>query len=203
MEATGREGRLRRAAKWAFWIFVSAFVVQSIHVFEHVVQLHQLIWLADPEPLGLFGHLFNNAVWVHFAYNISLGATLLVVFAIWRANPGIWQPSPAGARWFTGLILFQGVYHVIEHVIQLYQHYTYSMPIPPGWIGKQTFGTGRTIPNIVSHFDINAVALILMAIVLWHFRPRPEPYAAASAARAPEAATAPRGERARVRADEA
>lgn len=154
--------RLDLAANGAYWAFLSLLVVQVVHMLEHTAQVHQY-FLGNPEGRGFFGAWFDF-VWVHFAFNVGVFLLILAAWLMWKAYPSGWQTSRRGARWFAALLVFQG-YHAAEHVVQAIQYYAYGMASPPGVIG-------RFLPNVIAHFDLNLVLLMLLATVAVTLRPR-------------------------------
>ena len=64
-----------------FWFFVGVVVVQSVHMFEHVLQLIQVtVWnVPDDEALGLLGYalqLQGTEEWLHLFFNLALLTSL-------------------------------------------------------------------------------------------------------------------------------
>ena len=68
-----------------FTLLALAFAVQTAHHAEHVTQLIQIYALGfkPPEAHGLLGSVFDFE-WVHFLYNLSLEAILVMLWLGYR-----------------------------------------------------------------------------------------------------------------------
>ena len=126
----------------------AALIVQSAHMVEHVAQVIQKFILRQPESHGLLGAIFDFE-WVHFVYNTSLEVTLVLIF-IWcrRASAHQLPRSLRAAVWLQG-------YHVVEHVVKMFQYYVGGVEAPKGILGF-------VFPVIWLHFWINLIVLVLI-----------------------------------------
>lgn len=133
-------------------VFLTALVVQSLHMVEHVAQVVQKFILGSPHAHGFLGAL--DLEWVHLLYNVALFAPMYAIL-LWG-----WQHLKRLEidRVFVGLGLFQG-YHLIEHVTKVVQHIERGVQGTPGILG-------HLIPVIWLHFWIN---FIIVAILFWAF----------------------------------
>lgn len=138
-------------------VCLGSLLVQSFHMVEHVLQiLQKYYWMVPPH--GLLGETFDRE-WVHMAYNSTLEATLLVMllgYGLWSS--GALAKFPGGRKWglytFWALVTFQG-YHVVEHIVKMYQYISTGRPDTPGLLGQ-------FFPPILVHFTINLAVLALM-----------------------------------------
>ncbi len=138
-------------------VCLGSLLVQSFHMVEHVAQILQKFVYHLPAH-GLLGEALDRE-WVHMAYNGTLEATLLATLL----GYGLWSRSalaafPRGRTWglyaFWSVVAFQG-YHVVEHVVKMYQYITTGRPDTPGFLGQ-------ILPIIWVHFTINLAVLVLM-----------------------------------------
>jgi len=152
-------------------LFSAVVVVMAGHEGEHVAQLGQKHALGATCPndcRGLLGFAFDLE-WVHFAYNTSILAVLVALYAwgrLWR-GPRTWGWSALSAG-----IAVQG-YHVIEHTQKLLQ-----------WLANgHRAGTpgilGHHAPLVELHFALNTLVFALVVAgylglgchrVLWRSR---------------------------------
>jgi uncharacterized membrane protein len=145
----------------AYWLFVMALIIQIPHLLEHASQLHQF-FLGMKMPQGLVGAHFDF-VWVHFAYNLLFFATVAGMYLVWRRDPKGWRVHTWGGRLLLAAVVWQG-YHMVEHSLQMMQ-YMNGIQRPPGLLGG-------LLPNIILHFDLNLVALLLVVFAAFGLRPR-------------------------------
>ncbi len=160
-------GRLRAeaAVNGAFWFFAALFGVQTVHMIEHAAQVHQH-FMGVAEPRGFFGAWFDF-VWVHFVFNVGIFLAIVVIWRWWSSGGAGWQDGPRGRTWFLALVIFQG-YHAGEHVLQMIQYYALGADPPTGLIGM-------VVPNVIAHFDLNLILMVLLAAVAITLRPRHMP----------------------------
>jgi len=153
--------------RWLFVFLVLAFLVQTAHHTEHVTQLIQIYALGfkPPEAHGLLGSVFDFE-WVHFLYNLSLEAILVMLWLGYRRA----LKNQMGLSLLAGLALFQG-YHSIEHIVKLYQYllvpfYQLGIRPTPGFL---PLATGW--PIFIVHFWLNMIVWTWMALAVWTLRP--------------------------------
>lgn len=131
---------------------ITVLFVQSFHMIEHVAQVLQKFVLGQPEAHGLLGTIFDFE-WVHFVYNTSLEIALLLVFIWCRRAMALRVP-----RSLRGVVWFQG-YHVVEHVVRMFQYYIGGVTSPKGILGF-------VFPVIWLHFWINLIILALIVVLI-------------------------------------
>lgn len=131
---------------------ITVLIVQSFHMIEHVAQVLQKFLLGQPEAHGLLGTIFDFE-WVHLIYNTSLEVALVLVF-IWcrRATAHRVPRSLRAVVWFQG-------YHVIEHVVKMFQYYADGVTAPKGVLGF-------VVPTIWLHFWFNLIVLALIVVLI-------------------------------------
>ncbi len=138
-----------RYAKFTSVGFVSLLMIQSAHMVEHVAQVIQKYGLGIANPHGLLGAIFDFE-WVHFLYNTSLEVGLILVL-IWCGR-ATGQPASLALR---TVVWLQG-YHVVEHVVKMYQYYIIGVTGPTKGI------LGNVFPVIWVHFWLNLMVLSLV-----------------------------------------
>lgn len=131
-----------------FWLG-AMLIVQTAHMVEHVAQVTQKFILHMPKAQGLLGSVFDLEH-VHFSYNTSLWIPLFLAL-LWYRRSG--APIPFV---FKGLVWFQG-YHVLEHIVKMYQYYALGITVGPKGI------LGYIFPLIWLHFWLNLIVLVLLA----------------------------------------
>jgi len=137
-------------------LFIAVIVVQGIHVVEHVIQLIQVFVLGipDEEALGILGYIiqFNGTEeWLHFAFNVTYLAALLVLLGPVRDLVPYAVP-----RWAFALFAF-GVgleaWHNVEHAV-IISNVIRNGGCPCPGIGDVVLA----IPDKVLHFFYNLIA---------------------------------------------
>lgn len=132
---------------------LALLVVQSVHMFEHVAQVIQKFALGYVQAHGLLGSLFDFE-WVHFVFNVSLEAAIVLLFFWCRQGDPRRAPfALVGGMWFQG-------YHALEHVVKLYQYYALGIAEAPRGI------LGYVFPLIWLHFFLNLVTLLFI-VGMW------------------------------------
>lgn len=124
-------------------------IIQSAHMVEHVAQVVQKFVLHLPNAQGLLGSVFDLE-WVHFIYNAGIWVPLVLGY-VWYRRAG--APMPFALR---AIVWFQG-YHVVEHIVKMYQYYAMGITIGPKGI------LGYVFPLIWLHFWLNLIVLVLLA----------------------------------------
>jgi hypothetical protein len=142
-------GASQRYAQLAATGAAAILLIQAAHMVEHVAQVTQKFVLHMPAAHGLLGSIFDLE-WVHFVYNTVLYGAFLVIY-VWhrRATRGPITFALRGVLWLQG-------YHVIEHVVKMYQYYALGITVGPKGI------LGFFIPLIWLHFFLNLLVLILI-----------------------------------------
>ena len=131
---------------------IATLTVQSVHMLEHVAQVLQKFVLRQPEAHGLLGAIFDFE-WVHFVFNTSLEVTLVLIFIWCRRSAGHRLPLSLRA-----VVWLQG-YHVVEHVVRMFQYYVGDIAAPKGILGF-------VFPVIWLHFSINMIVLALIVVLI-------------------------------------
>lgn len=124
--------------------------IQSAHMMEHIAQVIQKFVLHLPKAQGLLGSIFDLEH-IHFIYNTGLWIPLVIGF-VWYRRSG--APMPFALR---AIVWFQG-YHVIEHIVKMYQYYGLGITVGPKGI------LGYIFPLIWLHFWLNFIVLALLAV---------------------------------------
>jgi hypothetical protein len=149
-----------------FWFFVGVVVVQSVHMFEHVLQLIQVtVWnVPDDEALGLLGYVFQlqgTEEWLHLFFNLALLTSLwLLLGPIRAASPSIVP------RWAYLVYVFAAVvletWHEVEHLVIISRVLVNDGCPCPG-IGDAALG----VTDTVLHFIYNAVVTSAILMPFW------------------------------------
>lgn len=134
-------------------IFVTAVIVQSLHMVEHIGQVTQKFVLHSDRAHGFIGRL--DLEWVHLLYNTALLAPLYVLL-LWGSTH---LRRHRAFNVFLAVVLLQG-YHLVEHVTKVVQHIETGTQGTPGILG-------HVIPVIWLHFLFNLIVLALLLIPFW------------------------------------
>jgi hypothetical protein len=151
---------------WPFWFFVGVVVVQSVHMFEHVLQLIQVtVWnVPDDEALGLLGYVLQlqgTEEWLHLFFNLALLTSLWVLLGPIRAASPSMVP-----RWAYLVYVFAAVgletWHQVEHLVIISRALlNHGCPCPG--IGDAALG----VTDTVLHFIYNAVVTSAILVPFW------------------------------------
>ncbi len=137
--------------------FVAVVIVQGAHIVEHVAQVIQKFLLGFSQAHGLLGAAFDFE-WVHFLYNTALEAALIFIL-LWCRRATGHQASPA----LQVVVWLQG-YHVVEHVVKMYQYYMLGVPS-----GATKGILGFVLPVIWVHFWLNLIVLALIVLARYAY----------------------------------
>lgn len=149
-----------------FWFLVGVFAVQSVHMFEHVLQLIQVTaWnVPDDEALGLLGYVFQlqgTEEWLHLFFNLALLSSLwLLVGPIRAASPSI-VPVWGCLVYLVGAVGLE-TWHQVEHLVIIFRVIANDGCPCPG-IGDAALGVSDT----VLHFIYNGVVYAAMLVPFW------------------------------------
>src|SRR4029450_11359517 len=104
-----------------FWFFVGVAVVQSVHMFEHVLQLIQItVWeVPDDEALGLLGYVFQlqgTEEWLDLFFNLALLTSLWILPGPIRASSPSIVPRWAYLVYVIGAVGLE-TWHEVEHLV--------------------------------------------------------------------------------------
>ncbi len=137
--------------------FAAVIIIQGAHMVEHVAQVIQKFLLGFEKAQGLLGSAFDFE-WVHFLYNTSLEAALILILVWCRRATG--HPASLALQ---AVVWLQG-YHVIEHVVKMYQYYVLGVPS-----GTTKGILGFILPVIWVHFWLNLIVLILIVLARYGY----------------------------------
>jgi hypothetical protein len=149
-----------------FWFFVAVVVVQSVHMFEHVLQLIQVtVWhVPDDEALGLLGYVFQlqgTEEWLHLFFNLALLTCLYILLGpIRAANPSI-VPRWAYLVFLIGAVGLE-TWHEVEHLV-IISRVLLNHGCPCPGIGDAALG----VTDTVLHFIYNAVVTSAILVPFW------------------------------------
>lgn len=168
----GSKGRTAEATsafygRLFFPFFVAVVAIQSVHMFEHVVQVAQVYLLGVPDnnALGLLGYViqFNDTEeWLHLAFN---GAFLLSLYALALPMrglvPGVLPPAAFGV-FLAGAVGLES-WHVVEHLV-IISNVIRNDGCPCPGIGDAALG----VTDTQLHFVYNAVAYAALVVPFRH-----------------------------------
>ncbi|MEM0445236.1 MAG: hypothetical protein QXY54_04655 [Nitrososphaerota archaeon] len=138
---------------------LTAFVAQTLHMFEHSVQMYQHVVLGLPTKLSNGLLFFLDLEWNHFFFNTIYLLLLSIVLARMRVWESLgWHDSKLLPTLFLGGFLIQS-YHVVEHTARLYEFLTTGCTPCTGIIGG--------FFNMVHlHFFLNLAAYLPLTLLL-------------------------------------
>jgi hypothetical protein len=135
-------------------VFLVAISLQSFHMLEHIVQLHQhaILGWSIKDSSGLFAAL--NLEEIHWIYNVAYLILLAIVFK--KCSFQKIQNRPDFHKVFVLLFnisFFLQGYHVIEHSVRMIQ-YLQTQCVPcPGILGP-------FVDGVYLHFTLNFLVFI-------------------------------------------
>lgn len=149
-----------------FWFFVVVVVVQSVHMFEHVLQLIQVtVWhVPDDEALGLLGYVFQlqgTEEWLHLFFNMALLTSLWLLLGPIRASSPSVVPRWAYLVYVIGAVGLE-TWHEVEHLV-IISRVLMNHGCPCPGIGDAALG----VTDTVLHFIYNAVVTSAMLVPFW------------------------------------
>lgn len=117
------------------YLFLLVVAIQGFHVIEHIVLVVQVeaLGFGLAEAHGLLGARVDFE-WLHFWYNSSFLAALVLLFAHRRRLRGVTPPKVAQGALLGGVAL--QAYHVVEHTIRMVQYYQTDCTPCLGLIGQ-------------------------------------------------------------------
>ncbi|HEX9313650.1 MAG TPA: hypothetical protein VGA30_12630, partial [Actinomycetota bacterium] len=102
--------------------FGAVAFVQALHTGEHLAVLYQRYVLHQAEAGGLLGRWLDFE-WVHFTFNLDLGALLLLLFLGYRMDRPEWRRESAAGWWaMAGAVVVEVGLHLPEHVVRIVQY---------------------------------------------------------------------------------
>jgi hypothetical protein len=153
--------RILNPAPYRFFVIVVS--IQSIHMFEHVVQLLQVtVWhVPDDQALGLLGYVLQlqgTEEWLHLVFNLGLVTSLWILLGPIRDSSPAVIPRPAYLVYLVGAVGLE-TWHELEHLVIITNVLTNQGCPCPG-IGDRVLGVSDT----VLHFFYNGVVLTAMLV---------------------------------------
>lgn len=139
-------------------VLVATIVVQTGHMFEHVVQMVQMHVQDQPPAFahGMIGRL--DLEWVHFLMTLAIALVAVFLITRWPTNPVCWLLMPL-ALW-----------HLAEHSVILTAYLRTGITGTPGILAKGGLINGPLArPDL--HFLYNAGILTLL-IGIWAWQRR-------------------------------
>jgi nitrous oxidase accessory protein NosD len=140
------------------FVLVGTIVVQTGHMFEHVVQMVQMhLWDQPPAfAHGMIGQL--DLEWVHFLMTLAIALVAVFLLTRWPTNPACWLLMPL-ALW-----------HLAEHSVILTAYLRTGITGTSGILAKGGLLNGPLArPDL--HFLYNAgVLVLLIGIWIWQQR---------------------------------
>lgn len=148
--------RFPRWFRYAPAIYLFLMVVSTGHFIEHVLQMFQF-YMWHVKPWGLIGQIADRE-WLHVWYNLPAYLIILFIYLAIRKNiPDFYQVDKS-MKAMTIFLWIQG-YHLLEHVVKIYQYFTTGIEPAPGMLGN-------LIPLVPLHFTLVIVTYILTMAVL-------------------------------------
>ncbi len=147
--------------------FTAVVVVQGIHVFEHIIQVIQVMVLDVPEDdaLGLLGYVFEfqgTEEWLHLVFNATyLIPLLILILPLAKRVP--WPvPTWAFVVFLTGGVSLE-IWHVAEHGVIISNVLANNGCPCPGILDSR-LGIGDS----VLHFFYNTLTYIGILFAFWY-----------------------------------
>lgn len=142
--------------RYAPAIYLILMIAATAHLMEHVLQMLQFyVW--HVKPWGLVGQIADRE-WLHVWYNLPSYLIVLGIYlAIRKHIPDFYQTDKS-VKALTIFLWVQG-YHLLEHIVKIYQYFTTGIEPAPGILGN-------IMALVPLHFTLVIVTYILTLIVL-------------------------------------
>ncbi len=138
-------------------VYLALVLVSTGHLLEHILAMMQeYVWYLP--PWGLIGQVADRE-WLHVVYNLPPYLALLFAYVIIRKRISEAHRIDRGLSWLAAFFWIQG-YHLIEHVVKMYQYLTTGIEPALGILGNW-------INLVPLHFTLVFITYILMVIVLF------------------------------------
>lgn len=146
--------------RWFLYVplfYFGLILVSTAHFVEHIYAMIQKYVLNEP-PWGVIGQVADRE-WLHVWYNVPLYLAILFAYIIVRRGIPDAQKRDSGLSTLALFLAIQG-YHVLEHVVKLYQYLTGGVEPTPGILGNW-------IDLVPLHFGLVFVTYALMVLVFF------------------------------------
>lgn len=153
----------RMIAPWALLLFTAAVAYGVTHVIEHVIQLYQHT-VFNLDILHSHGILFFfDTEWIHFLFNSLMFASLLAVYLSLKLHrsAGVRSAGLGLAAMFLLLVIIEG-WHLLEHVVRMYQHLSFGCQPCRGIFGQ-------VVDVIYLHSFYNAAVTLSALFIYFKF----------------------------------
>jgi hypothetical protein len=135
------------------YVFLAAITLQSFHMLEHIVQLHQhaILGWSIQDSNGLFAVL--NLEEIHWVYNAGYLILLAIVFK--KGSFKIYsrsKPHKVFVLLFNLSFFLQG-YHVVEHSVRMIQYLQTQCTPCLGLLGP-------FVDGVYLHFTLNFLVFV-------------------------------------------
>lgn len=145
-------------------VFALAVFAQGLHTAEHVAAAIQRLGFGESDPRGLLGAWFGLE-WVHLAFNATLAALLVLLFAGYRMDRPQWRrASPVGWWAMVVALVVECGLHVPEHVVRVYQYVRYGWDPAPGILGHTAFHGSGPFDLFWLHTGYNVVVGVALVV---------------------------------------
>ena len=135
--------------------FLTVLVVLGFHEAEHVVELIQRFILYSIVSNGILGQLFHPEA-LHLVYNLLIFWLLAVVYTLGGGHRlHLWRRGMA-AWWLLSFALVLQGYHLVEHLVKIWQFIDSGRVGTPGILGRE-------VDLVWLHFFLATLTLALVA----------------------------------------
>lgn len=147
--------RFPRWFRYAPAIYLFLVVVATGHFIEHILQMFQFyVW--HTHPWGLIGQIADRE-WLHIWYNLPAYLIILAIYLTVRKHISDSPQLDTSIKALTVFLWIQG-YHLVEHIVKIYQYFTTGIEPAPGILGN-------IISLVPLHFVLVIVTYALIMIV--------------------------------------
>lgn len=130
-------------------------IAASGHLLEHILQMFQFyVW--HTHPWGLIGQIADRE-WLHVWYNLPAYLIILFIYLAIRKNVPDFYQADRSMKAMAVFLWIQG-YHLLEHIVKIYQYFTTGIEPAPGILGN-------VLPLVPLHFTLVIVTYVLTMVV--------------------------------------
>lgn len=143
--------------RYAAAVYLALIVVATAHFAEHILQIFQFyVW--HVKPWGLIGQVADRE-WLHVWYNLPFYLIMFSLYLAVRKKAPEAFPHDKGMKTLAVFLWIQG-YHLLEHVVKIYQYVTTGIEPAPGILGS-------VVGLVPLHFFLVLVTYVLTVMVFF------------------------------------
>lgn len=148
---------------WPQWfryapaIYFFLILAATAHFGEHILQMIQY-YILHVKPWGILGQITDRE-WLHVWYNLPSYLVILIIYLMIKKRAPEAYRTDKAMKTMTLFLWIQG-YHLIEHIVKIYQYLATGIEPAPGILGN-------VVGLVPLHFILVFVTYILTAMIFF------------------------------------